>query len=625
MKAGIEVHQQLATGKLFCDCPAELSETTRGSVLRRLRATGGENHAIDPAAAFQAARDLQFRYEVVPSSCLVELDEEPPHALSAAALDVALTMALLLHARPLDEVEVMRKIVVDGSNTAGFQRTALIGVDGWLSVGGKRYSIPTICLEEDAARKVGESDGELTYRLDRLGIPLVEIATGPEIASGAEAREVAEEIGLLLRATGRARRGIGTIREDVNVSTEGGARVEIKGVQELRLLHRYAELEEERQRVLLRVRDRLAERAPGPPTDPVVDVTALMPQGRKGMLPDAAARGQAVLALRLPGFAGLLRAPEGASERLGRELADHARAAGLKGLIHSDELPGYGLETGDVDALAHRVGAHASDAFVLVTGPERGMLERALSLVRGRAGEAIRGIPTETRDPLPDGRTRYSRPLPGRDRMYPETDVPPIRIPPERLEWLLARLPERPEATRARIVSSFGLGAELVVQLQRAGHVEALESLVHRGFSASLVTRLLIQDLPAAEEQAPSPHGIEVTESMLAGTLGLVAEGTIAKEGMVPVLVAFRQGAPTARDAAAAAGLSGAGVEDLAAAAARVVERNAELVAARGEGAFSALMGDLMKELRGRRDGREVADALRTAIRRRASIGTAGA
>ena len=257
MKVGLEVHQQLATGKLFCRCPSELSDETLGSFSRRLRPSSGEDRRVDPAAAFEASRGLSYRYEFGPLDCLVEMDEEPPHALSEEALDVALTLALLLGARPVDEVAVMRKIVVDGSNTAGFQRTALVAVDGSLEVRGKQHEILSICLEEDAARKAGEGAGEIVYRLDRLGIPLVEIATGPDISSGPEAREVAEEIGALLRATGRVRRGIGTIREDLNVSIEGGHRIEIKGVQELRKLSDYADGEAGRQRALLSVRDEL--------------------------------------------------------------------------------------------------------------------------------------------------------------------------------------------------------------------------------------------------------------------------------------------------------------------------------------------------------------------------------
>ncbi len=616
MKAGIEVHQQLATGKLFCACPAELSEEVRGSVVRWLRATGGENRAIDPAAAFQAARDLRFRYEIAPSSCLVELDEEPPHSVSEAALDVALTMTVLLHARPLDEIVVMRKIVVDGSNTAGFQRTALVGIDGWLEVGGKRYSIQTICLEEDAARKVRESGDEIVYRLDRLGIPLVEVATGPEISSGAEAREVAEEIGMLLRATGRVRRGVGTIREDVNVSIEGGARVEIKGVQELRLLHRFAENEEQRQRALLEVRDQLASRGAQVPSSPTAEVGPLLPKEGSGFLVDAVRQGHAVRALRLLRFAGLLKAPDGRTERLGRELAERARAAGLKGLIHSDELPGYGLDAGVVDRLRRELGLGTEDAFILVTSPDPRVAERALALVRERAEQALVGIPGETRDPLPDGRTRYSRPLPGRDRMYPETDVPPIRLSAERMARITVDLPERPEAARARLASSYSLGPEVVRQIQRGGLVESFEGLVHRGFPAHLVARLLTQDAPLAETQAPPPEGADVTDATLAELLNLVADATIAKEGMLPVLVELRKGARTPLEAVAKAGLATGPSDDLATLAARVVDRNARLIAERGDAAFSPLMGDLMKEVRGRRDGQEVAAALRAAIAR---------
>jgi len=618
VKAGLEVHQQLVTGKLFCECPADLGEEVRGSVARRLRATGGENRAIDPAAAFQASRDLLFRYEIAPSSCLVELDEEPPHALSPAALDVALTVALLLHARPLDEIVVMRKIVVDGSNTSGFQRTALVGVDGWIEVGGKRHLIQTICLEEDAARKVGEARGEVVYRLDRLGIPLVEIATGPDLTSPSEVREVAEEIGMLLRATGRARRGVGTIREDVNVSIEGGARVEIKGVQELRLLPRFTEAEEERQHMLLRARDELAKRGASLADEPTIDVAAILPRDAAGLLPDAARRGQSVRALRLPGFGGLLKAPEGSTERLGKELADHARAAGLRGLIHSDELPGYGLDPAAVDRLRSELGLRPDDAFVIVTAAEAKLADRALSLVRDRARRALEGVPGETRDPLPDGRTRYSRPLPGRDRMYPETDVPPVRVDPTHLAELTAHLPERPEAARARLAAQYATGAEVVRQLQRSGEVERFEELVRRGFAAPLVARLLTQDVPAAELEAQVAEGFEVGAEALVGVLSSVADGTIAKEGMLPVLVQWFKGARTPLEAVARAGLDRGPSDDLATLAARVVAANVTLIAERGDAAFQPLMGDLMKELRGRRDGKEVAAALRAALARRA-------
>jgi len=615
VKAGLEVHQQLATGKLFCGCPSELSDDVSLSFVRRLRAASGENLAIDPAAAYQASRGLAYRYEAGPTTCLVEMDEEPPHPVNPAALDTALLLALLLDARPLDEVEVMRKIVVDGSNTSGFQRTALVAVDGSLMLGGKRYSILSICLEEDAARKSGESAEEVVYRLDRLGIPLVEIATGPEIESGAEARAVAEEIGALLRSTRRVRRGIGTIREDLNVSIEGGHRVEIKGVQELRKIEQYADHEVARQRRLLAVRDELVRRR-APPVDPVaVEVTPLFASVASGPLAPKS-RGRApVLALRLRGFADLLRSPPGTEERLGRELAEQARSVGLRGLLHSDELPGYGLDAPVVERVRSELGLDASDGFVLLTGPDRDRAERAIAAVAERAETARRGVPGETRDPLPDGRTRYSRPLPGRDRMYPETDIPPIPISSEHLDRLRAALPERPAALRERLSRQYGLSDEVVRQLVSGDHVEDFEALVGRGRGPSLVARLLTQDLPGLVP----PDGVAAIEPSLDALEALLAAaeaGRFAKEGIPTVLAAMANGAPSLERALAASGLSGMTAEELRALVDRIVAANAPTVQARGDAAFSPLMGDVMREVRGRRDGQEVAAALRAAIAR---------
>ena len=618
MKAGLEVHQQLAVGKLFCACPAELSEEVTCAFTRSLRAAGGENRAVDPAAAFQAARGLVYRYEAVPSSCLVEMDEEPPHPLNERALDTALTLALLLHARPVDEVEVMRKIVVDGSNTTGFQRTALIAVDGRLELHGRRYSIPSICLEEDAARKIRESPGEVTYRLDRLGIPLIEIATGPEITSGAEAREVAEEIGALLRATRRVRRGIGTIREDVNVSAEGGHRIEVKGVQELRLIHEYVDREVARQKQLLGVRDELERRRAEVPATPPQDLTHLFEAVGPGPFSGAGRGGQVVLGIPLRGFAGLLRSPPGSEERLGRELADHARSVGLRGLVHSDELPAYGIPAELVEKVRHELGTNEQDAFVLVTDRSRERATLALERVATRAREAVAGIPGETRDPLPDGRTRYSRPLPGRDRMYPETDIPPIPITNDRLDRIRRALPERPEELEARLARAHGLPLEVVRQLVYADRVEPFESLAQGGHPPGLVARLLVQDLPAVPTGGPGAPAFEPPLATLGEVLGAAESGRIAKEGVPAVLAALAAGAPSVEVAIEKAGLSTFSREELLDLVRRVVDANRELLRTRGEAAFSPLMGDVMREVRGRRDGREVSETLRAEIARRA-------
>ena len=618
MKAGLEVHQQLATGKLFCDCPSELSESVLAVARRRLRATGGENHAVDRAAAFQAARNLEFLYESTPSNCLVELDEEPPHELNPEALEAALTVAALLHARPVDEIEVMRKIVVDGSNPSGFQRTALVAVGGHLEVGGRRYSIETVCLEEDAARKVGEASQEVRYRLDRLGVPLIEIATGPEIAGGAEARAVAEELGMLLRATGKVRRGIGTIREDLNVSIEGGARVEIKGVQELQLIERYAATEAQRQHTLLEVTEALRRRGAKVPDEPPTDVTGRLRSVSSGPIHAALRGGGAALALRLEGFAGLLGAGPADGPRLGRELADHVRAAGLRGLLHSDELPGQGIDDALLAQLREDLGAREPDALVLIAAPNRARAEEALARVHARAAAALRGVPGETRDPLPDGRTRYSRPLPGRDRMYPETDIPPLGVSADRLAAVAARLPERPEELRRRLAELHGLPEEAVRQIQREDRVELFEQLTGAPHPAASVARLLTQEIPSLESELPEGRWERVDAALLDRLLRAVEEGRFSKEGIRPVLAAFVGGAPSLEEAVGSVGLEPVATEDLQRLAERVVADNAALIAEKGVQAFSPLMGDLMKQVRGRIDGRAVAEALRTALSRHA-------
>ena len=249
LTSGIEIHQQLDIGaKLFCKCPIEMrsNEDKTHQIVRFLNPTKSEMGKIDQAAAKEGVLKRKFIYNAYPSTCLVEEDDEPPHRINMEALKVAIEIGRMLNMKLVDEVHVMRKIVVDGSNTAGFQRTALIGTDGYIELDGKRYGITVLCLEEEACQKVEERKGEVVFSLDRLGIPLVEIGTAPDIESPGEAREVAAYLGMILRSTGKVKRGIGTIRQDLNISIPGGARVEIKGVQYLQEIENIIELEIER-------------------------------------------------------------------------------------------------------------------------------------------------------------------------------------------------------------------------------------------------------------------------------------------------------------------------------------------------------------------------------------------
>jgi Glu-tRNA(Gln) amidotransferase subunit E-like FAD-binding protein len=253
-KCGIEIHQQLEGKKLFCDCLTLNSSAKPDLRLeRRLRAVAGETGEVDVAAKHEMAKSKRMVYLADSAdTCLVEMDEEPPHPMNREALNVAIEVAMLLNAKLVDEIQVMRKTVVDGSNVSGFQRTALVAHDGYIETSEGGVGIPIVCLEEEAAQKIEEDDDSVTYRLDRLGIPLIEIATDASIKSAEHAKEAAQKIGMILRSTGKVKRGIGTIRQDVNCSIKGGARTEIKGFQELKSIPKVIEYEVKRQLKLIR-------------------------------------------------------------------------------------------------------------------------------------------------------------------------------------------------------------------------------------------------------------------------------------------------------------------------------------------------------------------------------------
>ena len=253
-KCGLEIHQQLEGKKLFCNCPTINSDKESDVKFeRKLRAVAGETGEIDIAARHEMEKGKYFVYESDSAdTCLVEFDEMPPYSISQNALDTTLKVALLLNAKIIDEIQIMRKIVVDGSNVAGFQRTALIARNGFVESSSGKVKIPTICLEEEAAQKIKEDNESITYRLDRLGIPLIEIATDAGIKSTEHAKEVAAHIGMVLRSVDNVKRGLGTIRQDVNISIEKGARTEIKGFQDLRSIPKVIDFEVSRQLNLIK-------------------------------------------------------------------------------------------------------------------------------------------------------------------------------------------------------------------------------------------------------------------------------------------------------------------------------------------------------------------------------------
>ncbi|NLI73758.1 MAG: Glu-tRNA(Gln) amidotransferase subunit GatE [Euryarchaeota archaeon] len=608
---GLEIHQQLNTRKLFCNCPSCLVEEEGATFQRRLRPIQSEEGKIDRAALDQAERKMQFRYQSPSSaSCLVEADEEPPHDASSEAIDVALTVAALLGAKPLDEIYFMRKLVIDGSNTTGFQRTAMIALDGFLEVNGRRISIDTLCLEEDAARKVETDGSEITYRLDRLGIPLIEIATAPDMHSPEEVKEVAQRIGSIMRATRKVKRGIGTIREDVNISIPGGARVEIKGVQELRMLPTYVEKEMERQQSLLAIRDILSGRGIEPVAIEVTDLTYLFEGCKSKVITSALKSGGKVMVSRLPGFTGVLRSEDG-KLRLGAEMAQYARTKGVRGIFHSDELPAYGIEKQYVDAIRDALKLGPQDAFALCAASAAKARE-ALKTAVERANGALVGVPEETRDPLPDGSSVYSRPLPGADRMHPETDVLPISVPTDRMENILSNLPELPEIRIERIANDYGIHIQQSTQLVREGWDDVFEEIATDNELAALAARTLTSTLSELEREIDIS---QLNENILKAAFAGVSSGTFAKEAVPDVLRKMAEGM-NIDEAVSELGLSAMSADEAREIVARVIREREDFVREKGKAAIGPLMGPVMAELRGRLDGKAANELLREELQK---------
>ncbi len=249
LRIGLEIHRQIETHKLFCECPSLTNtEKVDHTIKRKLKASAGELGGIDIAALYETQKDKIFIYEInKDTTCLVDLDESPPEKLNKEALKVALQVAILTNAKIIDEIQIMRKVIVDGSNISGFQRTTLIAINGSIKTSKGEVKIPTICLEEEAAKKIKQDEKSVIYNLDRLGIPLIEIATDSSIKDPEHAKEIAEYLGMILKSTGKFKSGLGSIRQDVNVSIKDHPRVELKGFQDLRGIPKTIENEINRQ------------------------------------------------------------------------------------------------------------------------------------------------------------------------------------------------------------------------------------------------------------------------------------------------------------------------------------------------------------------------------------------
>ena len=609
LRCGIEIHQQLDTDKLFCSCPSILRDDEPDIVVRRrMRVVAGEIGEIDPAALHEFLRKRELIYEAYSdTNCLVELDEEPPHKINMDALETAMKVALMLNARIVDQLQIMRKTVIDGSNTSGFQRTALIAMDGFIEIGNSRIGIPTICIEEDSARRIREEGNGIVYRVDRLGIPLIEIATSSEIKNPEQAREVAEKIGTILRTVGRVKRGIGTIRQDLNISISKGERIEVKGVQDLRLIPKVIKFEVNRQIMLIAIREELRRRGikKSDIKEEFIDIGDVFKNTKSKLVSNSLKRGLMAMSLILRGFGGLLR------DRLGPEIAQYVRAkSNAKGIIHSDELPGYGISDGEKKEIMRKLNLSSMDAFVIVFG-DRETCEDALKIVVERCRMAIDGVPKETRRAKEDGTTEYMRPLPGSARMYPETDEMPITITKEMIDRLKRELPMLPDE-KLRILEEMGISKELGNQLIRSKFINTFEEFVNefRNIKPTLIATTLLLT-PKEIRKRFNVNTENLKKNHYREVLRFVNDKIISKEVIPDILAELaRNPEGDVKSIIEDRNLTLMSRDEVEKVIDRIMEETRDME-------FGVLMGRAMAELRGRSDVEIVKEIIREKLKER--------
>jgi glutamyl-tRNA(Gln) amidotransferase subunit E len=537
MKIGIEIHQRLDGKKLFCDCGCSINEAEEPklTITRRLHPVFSELGEVDEASQAEFAKDRVFQYQVFSSNnCLIETDEEPPKTLNSEALKLALMIAMQLHASPVGEVHVMRKMVIDGSNTSGFQRTSIVALNGHLDTSKGRVGIPQIAIEEESAGIVSGGESRASYRLDRLGIPLIEISTDPDIKDGEHLSEVAQKIGMILRASGKVARGLGTIRQDVNVSTEGGARVEIKGAQDLKMLPTLVDYEVKRQTELVSILLELRSKDALPVKRHTKDVTEIFRGTNAKIITIGIAAGSIVLAQKLLFHKGVLGKEIQPGRRYGTELSDYAKRAGVKGLIHSDEnMEKYNISADELQKLEKALEIYAGDAFIMVVAPKE-QAEKALEYATLRANMDF--VPKETRRANPDGTSAFMRPLPGRARLYPETDVPAIPLTIEFLSTI--EKGESLEDKKGKLEKL--LNKEMAGRMIKSRNLHLFEKLAAQGADPMLAATVLEDTLVSLRRE-----GVEFAdpEKALSDLFEEYSRGSFVKAAIPEVLKGMAKGA----------------------------------------------------------------------------------
>lgn len=621
LKCGLEIHQQLnSDSKLFCRCPNELQGTREPDFLisREMRPVLGEMGTYDEAMLTEYEKEMNIKYECYNDViCTYEMDETPPFACNSEARNIGLQIALLLKMNIIEEMHVCRKNYLDGSVPCGFQRTMILAKDGFIELeNGKKIGIDILCLEEDAARKIKTEGKTNFYRLDRLGIPLIEVTTKPDINDPMECRESAERLGLLLWST-NVKKVLGSIRQDVNVSIKGGTRIEIKGVQKLDWIPVLIENEVSRQLNLIKIREKLKSRdlkLDDLPKEPK-DISKALANTDCSFIAKGIKSGKKLYGLNFIGFNNIFGKELMEDYRFGTEISSKMKSiSGLKGLIHSDEdLKKYKFSDKDIKKIRKKLESSKDDCFVLLLGKER-ELEKAVNVVISRVKQAFSGVPPETRRALEDGGTEFLRELHGGARLYPDTDTKPILNYPEEIKNVSKTIPEYPWKVIEKYSKKFDVERRIIKDLIFEGKLELFETL-HEIYidNPILIITTLLETTKALKRDGKEIENI--SDEDYKTMFNMLEEKSIGKEAIEDLMEKKAENPDLSiKEIKEKLQLETITLDDLQELINGIIEKNLDLIKERNMGAMGALMGDVMSEVKGKIDGAVVSKELKKAI-----------
>ncbi len=607
VKVGLEIHQQLATNKkLFCNCNPIESDEYSIKFQRKLRASKSELGEFDPAALFESTKSKTIMYYANnESSCLVEQDEEPPHELDEDARKIALIISSALKSNIFSEIYPMRKTVIDGSNTTGFQRTMLISQGGFFNTGETKIGIQSICLEEDAAKNLGDEGSVRKFGLERLGIPLVEIATEPFEVELTEIKKIALSLGRILRSTKKVKRGLGSIRQDVNVSIKdgGGVVIEVKGVQQLDQLEKVVEYEAKRQHGLLKISKKIQEKNWIYDKEDNKDITELFSECKSKIIQTALKKNQKIMAITFRNMAKMFGYSPYEGIRLGKEVAELVRFFGIGGVFHSDELPNYGVEEIDLEKLKKFSKINENDAFLILASPEEKIHTVIDQIILRIEYIKNHGIPIDTRLATQTGETKFLRPRPGAARMYPETDIPPIIITKKELLEAEENIPKSWDDSIKELETKYKLNPQLAEQIFDSRYIGLFEKIVEKiKTNPTFVASILCSTITNLERSGLNSDLLKNEEILK--LFNLLEDGEIAKESIEIIFESIMSGkSKTTEEAMKNASIESVNEEEIEKIIVDIVEKNEGIIKNQKERAVGPLMGIVMKELRGKASG----------------------